>query len=486
LRFAEAAGLSNCTDIFGDAEIDSVCIDSRAARAGCVFVCLPGGKSDGHAFIQSALQNGASAVVVSNNDKIAALRNLRVPFAIAKDTVDACWRLCKAVYGDPTADLKLIGVTGTNGKTTTAWLIAHILEKAGMAAAYSGTLGALFAGETIATAHTTPFAPEANELMCALKRRGAEAVVMEVSSHALEQRRIDGFEFDCALFTNLSQDHLDFHDTMDAYFGAKCRLFEGVGLRKTPVRVINADDVFGKRLLAKYPDAVSFGENADTFRLVRSRFDAESLTFDFLHNGRTFQAAMPIGGRFNVMNGLAAVAGAFAVGVHPDAAIAALRTTPPVRGRFEPVPTGARFSVIVDYAHTPDALEKLLISVVELHPKRVITVFGCGGDRDRSKRPKMGAVAAKYSTKIYVTSDNPRTENPNAITEEIVAGMQGADVVIEPDRRAAIRRAVESAQPGDLVVIAGKGHEDYQIVGDKKYHLDDREEVQNALRSLSK
>lgn len=481
MQFADALVGIPCSNRFGSAELTSVSIDSRTCRPGSVFVCMPGNRHDSHDFIPKAIESGASAIIVTDNAAFERATSMQVACAIVEDAADTCWRLCKNVYGDPTAKLKMIGVTGTNGKTTTAWIIKGILENLGVCAAYMGTLGAQSKVDSFELSHTTPFCPEASEAIVRLANAGATHVAMEVSSHALAQRRVHGFEFDAAVFTNLTQDHLDFHRDAEEYFEAKALLFSGIGQSKSPIPVINADDPFGQRLLSKHEGAIDFGERGRVLRWTWSVFTPHSFSVDFVFQGENYRATAGLGARFNVQNSLSALAAVAAIGVPMSDAVAALAKVTPVPGRFESVPTHADYSVIVDYAHTPDALEKLLQSVREMNPTGVLTVFGCGGDRDRTKRPKMAAAAAKYSTRLYVTSDNPRTEDPSAIISEILPGVGEVSYVVEPDRRAAIALAIHDAKEGEVVVIAGKGHEDYQIVGTTKSPFDDRVEAERAI-----
>ncbi|MBA3725386.1 MAG: UDP-N-acetylmuramoyl-L-alanyl-D-glutamate--2,6-diaminopimelate ligase, partial [Armatimonadetes bacterium] len=313
---------------------------------------------------------------------------------------------------------------------------------------------------------------------------GANAVVMEVSSHALAQKRVEGIEFDVGVFTNLSQDHLDFHPDMAQYFQAKRRLFGDLPTTKSIVTVANVDDEHGAMLAAQSSRSLSFGSVDADVRLVASEVWLDRLRLSFDHAGHQYEAVVPVGGKFNVSNCLGVVAAAIALGLSPHDVVRALQNVRAASGRFESVPAGGDFNVIVDYAHTPDALEKLLLSVRELTSGRVVAVFGCGGDRDRTKRPKMGAAASTLSDVVYVTSDNPRTEDPAAIIADIMLGVS-AEAKVDPDRKSAIRSAIAEASSGDVVVIAGKGHEDYQILGTSKIHFDDREVAAEAIAERS-
>lgn len=477
-----AEGLKNGVCL-GEAGVSSLVVHSGDATEGSLFICLPGTRSDGHNFIEDALQRGAVGAVVSRQEAVETLRTKGKVVLWVPDTVEACWRISKIFYGDPSRDLKVIGITGTNGKTTTAWLIWQVLNALGWRAGYMGTLGVYRESWVSDADLTTPFPPALNQTLCDLRDRGAEVVVMEVSSHALAQKRVDGVEFDYAIFTNLSQDHFDYHQDMESYFQAKRRLFLDLPQSKNLTAVCNVDDEYGRRLLREASNAVDYGMTARDLRILSVHGDARSIRVDAEWKGQRINWEAPLAGRFNAMN----LAGCFALiasmGADPEHICATLRRVRPAPGRFETVtPSPSGVTVLVDYAHTPDALEKLLLSVRELKPRRLLTVFGCGGDRDPSKRPLMGAVASRLSDKVFVTSDNPRTEDPERIIREIVAGIHpDSTFVTEPNRRQAISQAVEEAEPGDFVVIAGKGHETYQILGTQKLPFDDREVAREAF-----
>jgi UDP-N-acetylmuramoyl-L-alanyl-D-glutamate--2,6-diaminopimelate ligase len=473
-----AAGLPGVLGIAGDADVTSIIVDSRRATKGSLFVCLPGAKRDAYDFIDDAMQAGAVGAVAADANSFQRLGQKGAAVLLVEDTVDACWRLAKIFYGDPSVKLKLVGVTGTNGKTTVAWLLSQILR-----GGYLGTLGGIGPDLKIDTGLTTPFPPDLNRALAEFVDHGLEFAAMEVSSHALAQRRVDGIEFDVGIFTNLSQDHLDFHLDMEDYFQAKARLFSDLPSTKRLITVTNIDDDFGKRLGGG--GAISFGcDRAATIRLIDSSVSLDNIEFQFAYRDRTFRAQVPIGARFNISNCLAVIGGCIALGIDVEDIVEALRALKAAPGRFESVPTGGNFNVIVDYAHTPDALEKLLSAARELTAGRVITVFGCGGDRDRSKRPKMADAASRLSDVVFITSDNPRTEDPLSIIDEIKTGIApGSEVKIESDRRAAIYEAISLASSRDAVIIAGKGHEDYQILGTEKIHFDDREVAAQAIAS---
>lgn len=456
------------TEWRGDASVDitSVVQDASAAGPGSLFCCIRGSRVDGHDFAAAAVERGASAVLCERYVDVPPA----VPQVRVTDTRAAVGPAAAAVQGHPSRSMTVVGITGTNGKTTTAHLIASILRATGRETGVIGTLWAAAGGPP-----TTPDASALQERFAELKRAGTEAVVMEVSSHALHQHRIDGTRLACSVFTGLTQDHLDYHPTMEDYFEAKALLFRP---ELSDQGVVNADDDYGRRLIemAAIPlTPYSMSDGGDvSVGAVASEFD-----------WRGHRVALPLGGHFNVMNAIAAATVCEILGVSPEDVAKGLGAAGRVRGRFEPVDAGQAFSVIVDYAHTPDGLEQLLGAVrSSARDGRVIVVFGCGGDKDRAKRPIMGEVAARLADIAIVTSDNPRSEEPQAIIDEIVAGAPGADFTVQPDRRQAIDAAIQVARPGDIVVIAGKGHETTQVIGDREIPFDDREVALAALERL--
>ena len=478
--------------------------DSRAVKPGDLYICKRGAHFDGHKFAAQALADGAVAVVVNRGGLAEAGAVLPTGACVVEvaDTARALPMLACAFYDDPSRALLMVGVTGTNGKTTTTRMVAAILRAAGHSVGTIGTLGSELDGVAIPSDHTTPEADELQMLLARMRDGGADAVVMEVSSHALAQGRTDGIAFSAGIFTNLTQDHLDFHGTMDAYFEAKARLFSEYPVLyprpdKSPfIGVINVAEWEGKDLVTlARGDIITFTTadnpaNLHAEEIVLS--PTESRFVAVYDNGMKIvrlPIALPVGGAFQVGNALAAIAATLRLGFPLETIAQGLSALPPVPGRFEAVPTGNHgFSVIVDYAHTPDGLANLLRSARELQPSRLLIVFGCGGDRDRTKRPIMGRMAATMAEVAIATSDNPRTEDPNAIIAEILTGMDPttdpavtAEIHIEPDRRKAIALAIAQARPGDIVLIAGKGHEDYQILGTTKHHFDDREVAREAL-----
>ena len=476
----------------GSIEIDEVDFDSRRVAPGTLFVCVPGMSSDGHDFAPAALEAGASALVVERE------LDLDGPQVLVPDARRAMAPVAARLFGDPSRELRVAGVTGTNGKTTTAFLLRGILEAAGMRCGLLGTVKQVVGGVTEPVERTTP---EATDLQRTLRRMldgGDRACVMEVSSHALQLGRADGVHFDVAAFTNLTQDHLDFHADMEEYFAAKRLLFlpdAGGGVIAPAAAAINADDSHGSGLLAELgargaPPATSFsasGAEAD-LRAQNVGFDASGTRFDLLRGNERTQVELPLPGHFNVENALAALASADALGVDLATAIEALAAAEPVPGRMEPIHAGQPFGVLVDYAHTPDSLENVLGAARRLTAGRLICAFGCGGDRDATKRPLMGRAAADLSDLAVVTSDNPRSEDPAAIIDQVLAGMGGegnGETAVEPDRRAAIALALAAAGPEDLVVIAGKGHEQGQeFEGGRKIPFDDRDVARAELARL--
>lgn len=467
-----------------DVEVTDIIFDSRKAAAGSLFVAVQGARADGNDFVESAVAGGARAVVSEREpaDNRPPISWIRVP-----SVEDALWRLSHRLFGDPSSDLRLIGVTGTNGKTTTTHLIATILNHAQTKCAVAGTLGAKLDGQWVDLGHTTPMANDLARLMRRAVEAGYQAMAMEVSSHSLALHRVDGCRFEVGTYTNLTPEHLDFHSDMDSYFRAKSRLFGELAEQggKRFVGVIGLDDPYGARMATEVRGRlVTYGRAEGDVRASDVQVSAQRIGLCVETPTGSREIEMPIGGAFNVMNGLAAAATTWAMGVPLDTIASALSRATAAPGRFESVPTGRGFSVIVDYAHSPDALEKLLEACRDLKPARLTVVFGCGGDRDSTKRPRMGGIAATLADRVVVTSDNPRTEDPGAIIESIINGMKPlakAAVEVEPDRRRAIHLAIQDAQNGELVVIAGKGHEDYQIIGTEKIHMDDRELVREAL-----
>jgi UDP-N-acetylmuramoyl-L-alanyl-D-glutamate--2,6-diaminopimelate ligase len=467
-------------------DITTLAYDSRRAGPGTLFVCVPGATADGHDFAPQVVEAGASALVVERP------LGLGVPELQVPDARAAMAPLAARLNGEPTAELRVAGITGTNGKTTTAFLLREVLEASGIPTGLLGTVKQVVGGAESEVVRTTPEAIDLQATFRAMLDAGDRACVMEVSSHALALRRTAEIRFEVAVFTNLTQDHLDFHTDMDDYFAAKRLLFEPALGEPPRARIVNADDPYGRRLADELEDAITYsaaGAPAD-YRAAGVTFDAAGARFRCLGPGGEADVALPLPGHFNVANALAAIAAAEALGVGLTDAAAALAGAARVPGRLEPVDEGQAFPVLVDYAHTPDSLDNVLRAARKLTEARLICVFGCGGDRDRAKRSLMGGIGAELADVAVVTSDNPRSEDPDAIIAEILEGIEGgagADgVVVEPDRRAAIRLALERAVPGDVVVIAGKGHEQGQeFENGRKIPFDDRAVASEELRALA-
>jgi UDP-N-acetylmuramyl-tripeptide synthetase len=483
---------------FGDAEVTGAQLDSRRCAPGTLFFCMPGTTTDSHRYLAAAQAAGASAAVVYSEEGLEISRSLGMPAVYLEDVREDAWKLCDVIFHHPTRHMKVVGVTGTNGKTTTAWLVRDMLTALGLKTAYLGTLGFYLPGEQRELPNTTPFAVDLFNLLAEARDKGMEALAMEVSSHALAERRADGVEFDVGVFTNLTQDHLDYHGTMEEYEYAKWRLFTDLPTQseKTFTAAINVGDATGLRWakmlagirLVRYAIVPRLGALGGMNEGLDLEAEASEIGLDKIHlvtnsakDGDNGFVA-PLGGSYNVENLLSAVAAVSALGFPLSAINEWGADVTPVPGRFEAVPNEAGIGILIDYAHTPDALEKLLDAVRLLTSGRIITVFGCGGDRDRTKRPLMAKAASERSDITVVTSDNPRTEDPRAILDEVQAGIvPGRRSTAIIDRREAVAYAVRLAKPGDVVVIAGKGHENYQIIGREKVPMDDRELAREAL-----
>src|SRR5215217_4187273 len=469
-------------DLLGDGpdtDIAALAYDNRAVGPGTLFFCVPGFSRDGHDFAPDAVTRGAAALVVTRP------LGLGVPEVEVADVRAAMARAAARFHGDPTARLPVVGITGTSGKTTTTHLVRHLLESAGRPCGLLGGVTSVVGGEERPAVRTTPEAIDLQATLRAMLDAGDRACAMEVSSHALELRRVDGVRFAVAAFTNLSQDHLDFHPDMDAYFAAKERLFREFDVG---VPVVVVDDDWGRRLAAALPGAVTVSiETRADWSASRLSAGLDGTSFSVRSPAGEAEVALPLRGRFNAANALLAMACCAQLGLPLDGMAATLASARAVPGRVQAVDEGQGVAVLVDYAHKPGALEKVLASARELASGRVIVVFGAGGDRDRAKRPLMGEIAARLADVAIVTSDNPRSEPPEAIIDEILAGVPSGSshVKREVDRRAAIARAVELAEPGDVIVIAGKGHEQGQeLAGGRKEPFDDVEVAREALREL--
>lgn len=464
-------------------EVTGVTEDSRRVRPGYVFAAMAGTHSDGHDYVEQAVKAGAVAVL-GDRQGISAMAG--VPYLYTARPRRAAGVLAHALAGNPSQDMTVIGITGTNGKSSTAFLTQTILEQAGHSAANLGTLGYMIGGEMLPAAHTTPFGEDLAALFARAKAAGHDHVVMEVSSHSLEQERVAGIEFDVAAFTNLTQDHLDYHRDMASYLKAKLRLFEALE-GEGKLGVVNlADPQAGAFVEACKVRCVTYGKGGDC-RVLKVQMDIRGTAFALKTPWGNADIQMRLVGKHNVANALCATAICGGLGFSVEQIAAGLSALPCVPGRFEAVNAGQEFFVVVDYAHTEDGLRNVLDTARGICRGRLITVFGCGGDRDKGKRPKMGAAAAQMSDFIILTSDNPRSEDPHRILLDIEVGVQkegkrkGDDYLVIESRDEAIRTAIGMASPGDLVMIAGKGHEDYQIIGADRIHFDDREAARAAL-----
>lgn len=479
--------LLSATKVFsvtGSAEImvrGLVC-DSRSVKQGDLFFALAGGKENGVHFAHDAAERGAMAVVTDQEISGLTIPIIRVPVAR-----EAMAEIASAFYKTPSAALAISGVTGTNGKTTTAWIIRHLCETVGRSCGLIGTIEYLLPGIRKEATRTTPESIELQRMLAQMRDGGFKAASLEVSSHSLVQQRVRGIEFDTAVFTNLTQDHLDYHGTMEEYFDAKTLLFTQLAkqTRKKGRAIINSDERYGRRLIDRVGSlpVISFGQGSNcNFRASDIHYSSVGTTFRLDAKGRSYLVRSPLIGIFNVYNTLAAMAAVSAMGLELRRVIAAAATIPQVPGRMQRVQGHRNFQAFVDYAHTPDALENVLRTLRQLAPTRLITVFGCGGDRDAGKRPLMAAAAEKFSDLVIITSDNPRSEDPLSIICETEKGMRGGDYETFVDREAAIYRAVEIAKAHDMILIAGKGHETYQETSTGRYPFDD---VHITARAMS-
>ncbi len=468
-----------------DRNVESIAYDSRRVQRNSLFVALRGEKTDGHAFIGQAIEKGASAILVEREEK-----QPRVTCVVVENSRAALADVAATFYGFPARKLRMAAVTGTNGKTTTSFLIKHICENAGLRCGLIGTVRYEIGERVLPATRTTPESLDLQELLAQIVNAGCKAAAMEVSSHALAQDRTRGLEWDVAVFTNLTQDHLDFHGTMENYFASKAKLFQQLieqQKKKKPVAVVNIDDRYGERLVGQIDRKVAIvtygmGAQAD-FRASNYRMEFGGTSFQLDARGKSYLVRVPLIGRFNVNNSLAALAGANALGLSLREAVLSLAKTPQVPGRLEAVPAKRQFQVFVDYAHTPDALLNVVKTLRELEPRRLIVVFGCGGDRDRQKRPLMAEVVDQNADYSIITSDNPRKEDPEKIIAEVEKGFRSSNYEKTVDRTEAITRAVNLAQPRDIVLIAGKGHENYQEFADHTIPFDDIQVARRALEN---
>lgn len=462
-----------------ETDISAICYDSRKAEPGCLFVAVGGFATDGNRFIPMALEKGAAAVVTAKKPEG------EIPYILVESDRLALALLGCNFYGNPAASMTMIGITGTNGKTSSTLLLKQVLEKTqGAKVGLIGTMANMIGQEVIPTERTTPESLDLQALFARMRDSGCTHVVMEVSSHAITLERIGGVRFDVAAFTNLTEDHLDFHKTMDAYCDAKAELF-----RRCDRAVVNADDSYAGRILsaAACPVLTTSVTTKEGLHAEDVALHAEGISFTAVCGEERERVMLPIPGKFTVYNALTVLGTARQLGISLYDCAEALKSAEGVKGRVEVVPTpGTPYSVLIDYAHTPDALENVLRTVRDFCKGRLISVFGCGGDRDPMKRPIMGKIGVELSDIAIITSDNPRTEAPMAIIQDILKGVnqESGEYIVMEDRRGAIRYAMDIAEKNDIIVLAGKGHETYQDIDGQKHHLDEREEVAAHLKEL--
>lgn len=465
-----------CDGNLGETEITGITCDSRAVKPGYAFVCIKGTLSDGHEFAASAVKNGAAAIIAERD---TGLENQ----LIVESTHAAYSEMCAEWFGRPAEKLRLVGVTGTNGKTSVTYMLKKILEAQGHKVGLVGTIQNMIGDEAIAAKNTTPNAYDLNSLFSLMVANGCDFAIMEVSSHALDQCRVYGLNFEVAMFTNLTQDHLDYHITMENYLAAKKKLFE-----MCSVAVVNSDDAYCERLCAglKCKTVTYSAGNDSTYSAKAVKYRPDSVEYEFVSNTVINHVKVKTGGKFTVYNSLCALSCAAELGLSLPQSALALSQLNGVKGRAESVPCDKGFTVIIDYAHTPDGLKNILSTFAECEKNRLTVLFGCGGDRDKTKRPIMGSVAARYADNVIVTSDNPRSEEPSEIIKDILVGLKGTPTPVKviENRAEAIKYAVATAQKDDIIVLAGKGHETYQILNNGTIHLDEREIVADALSEL--
>lgn len=468
--------IPNISDKFGNTEICGITSDSREIKAGYAFVCINGVADDGHNYAAVAAQQGAAVVITE--------RKIGLPNeVVVSDTHTTYADMCANWFGRPADSLKLIGVTGTNGKTSITYMLKCVLEAAGHKVGLIGTIQNMIGDEVIPTKNTTPGVYELNRLFSLMRDKGCEYVVMEVSSHALDQKRVCNLCFEVAVFTNLTQDHLDYHITMDNYLNAKKELFK---MCKTAI--VNSDDKYYLQLIEGLGcRVVSYSlDDSSTYSAKAVKYYPASVEYELVSDSILNHIKFNTGGKFSVYNSMCAAVTALELGLSINTIVGAIESIKGIKGRAESVPTGRNFTVIIDYAHTPDGLKNILKTFRDCQKNRVIALFGCGGDRDKTKRPIMGNIAVRYADYVIVTSDNPRSENPEEIIKDILVGTEGAatPVKVIENRIEAIKYAVSIAKPEDIIVLAGKGHETYQILNTGTIHLDEREIVKEALKEL--
>lgn len=468
-------GLSVQADAAAETPVQGVAYRSDRVREGDVFFCISGFSHDGHDFAGDAVARGAAVLVVERK------LDVPVPQVVVTDSRAALAKASAAFLGDPSSALEVIGITGTNGKTTSTYLVDSILRASGRRTGLIGTVETRVDGSVVPSSRTTPESADLQDLFAEMRGVGVDAVVMEVSSHAIDLHRVDAVHFRVAAFSNLTQDHLDYHHTIEEYFSVKRRLFSDF---EVDTRVVNGDDPFGAIMAAEFDDALVFGHGPEAaVRAEAERLDATGASFELVTPQGSAPIRLPLAGAYNVSNALLAAASCHALGVSLHHIVEGLEGAPQVPGRLERIECGQDFSVVVDYAHTPDSLHKAIAAMKAVCEGRVIVVFGCGGDRDPEKRPLMGRAAAEGADHVVVTSDNPRSEDPVGIILQVEDGVRGGSATyeVEVDRRRAIERAIRAARTGDAVLIAGKGHEDYQIFSDRTIHFDDREVAREVL-----
>lgn len=462
---------------YEDTDVKDVTQDSRLVKEGTLFVCVKGATFDGHSFAEEMLAKGASAVVTERDlglEKQIIVENSRAVFSL----------ICANFFGNPAKKLKLIGLTGTNGKTTTTFLIKQILENVGKKVGLIGTVQNMVCDEVYPAKYTTPDPYELQKLFSLMVNAGCEYCVMEVSSQALAQGRVNGIQFTLGAFTNLTQDHLDYHKTWENYFNSKKLLF-----KNCDIAVTNADDKYGREIIkdTNVTEVITYAVNTNdaTYTAKNVKFKSSGVEYELVGDN-IGRCCCPIPGRFSVYNSLCACSCALALGIEFDDVLKAIGSSHGVKGRIEVVPTERDFTIIIDYAHSPDGLENIISSLREIAKGRVVTLFGCGGDRDKTKRPKMGKIAAELSDFCVVTSDNPRSENPSEIIKDILVGMENITTPYEvvENRKEAIEYAIRNAQKDDIILLAGKGHETYQILPTGTIHFDEREAVAEILSRL--
>lgn len=474
--------------------VSAITNDSRQAKAGVIFVALGGSRTDGHQFLDNAKAAGALALAIESDRKSGLQLPADIPVISVPSTWKAIAELSSALQGYPGRKLRLVGVTGTNGKTTVTHLIEQMLADQNKSVGLIGTLGRKSTKQKSydSTGHTTPMATELQEILAEMRDEGDEFVVLEVSSHALEQHRVDGCDFEVAVLTNITQDHLDYHKTMEQYWQAKALLFRNLDMSSGKKRsaVINLDSDYADEFVKACPPGVTlytYAIHSDkaNVRIENPNYSIAGSSFTVITPAGTAEVKLKLGGQFSVYNALAAIASGLALEIPLEACVKSIERVQGIRGRFEVV--SEKPYVIVDYAHTPDGLENVLNAARVVTPEggRLIAVFGCGGDRDATKRPKMGRIVERLADLLVITSDNPRTEDPQQILTDIISGIQRFDsarMVVDVDRKQAIHTAIDLAKPEDIIVVAGKGHEDYQILGDRTIHFDDREVVQDYVK----